>query len=70
VAAAITKLLSKSNPLTLRSLKARQLELEKRMKDFGKTGDPDTIWLKLGIKDVAEASLATAPEFIALAKKK
>ena len=70
VAAAITKLLSKSNPLTLRSLKARQLELEKRMKEFGKTGDPDALWLKLGIKDIAEASLATAPKVIALAKKK
>ena len=51
-------------------LKARQQELEKRLKTFGKTSDPDAIWKALGIKNVAEASLASATEFSALAKKK
>ena len=70
VAAAIGKLLAKSVPLTLKSLKGRQQELEKRLKTFGKTSDPDAIWRALGIKNVAEASLASATEFAALAKKK
>jgi malonate decarboxylase beta subunit len=70
VGAAIKKLLAKSAPLTIKSVKARQQELEKRLKTFGKTTDPDAIWKALGIADVAEASLATATEFAALAKKK
>lgn len=70
VGAAIKKLLAKSAPLTIKSVKARQLELEKRLKTFGKTTDPDAIWKALGIRDVAKASLATATEFTALAKKK
>jgi malonate decarboxylase beta subunit len=70
VTAAIKKLLAKSSPLTLKGLKARQQELEKRLKTFGKTSDPDAIWNALGIKNVAEASLASATEFAALAKKK
>lgn len=70
VADEIKKLLKKSSPLTLAGLKARQRELEKRLKTFGKTGDPDAIWKALGIKDTAAASLASAKEFVALAKKK
>ena len=70
VATAIKKLLAKSAPLTLKNLKARQQELGKRLKTFGKTSDPDAIWKALGIKNVAEASLASATEFAALAKKK
>jgi len=70
VAAAIKKLLAKSCPLTLKGLKARHQELEKRLKTFGKTPDPDAIWKALGIADVARATLASATEFAALAKKK
>ncbi len=70
VGAAIKKLLTKSAPLTIKSVKARQQELEKRLSKFGKTTDPDAIWRALGIADVAKASLATATEFAALAKKK
>ena len=70
VGAAIKKLLAKSAPLTIKSVKARQQELEKRLSKFGKTTDPDAIWKALGIADVAKASLATATEFAALAKKK
>jgi len=40
------------------------------LKTFGKTSDPDAIWKALGIKNVAEASLASATEFATLAKKK
>lgn len=70
VGAAIKKLIAKSAPLTIKSVKARQQELEKRLSKFGKTTDPDAIWKALGIADVAKASLATATEFAALAKKK
>ena len=70
VGAAIKKLLAKSAPLTIKNVKARQQELEKRLSKFGKTTDPDAIWKALGIADVAKASLATATEFAALAKKK
>ena len=70
VSAAISKLLAKSSPLTLKSIKARQQELEKRLKAFGKTSDPDVIWKANGLASIAEASLATAKEFTALATKK
>jgi len=70
VTAAISKLLAKSSPLTLKGIKARQQELEKRLKTFGKTSDPDVIWMAHGLANIAEASLANAKEFAALAKKK
>lgn len=67
---AIKKVLSKSNPLTLKGLKARQEVLGKRLQSFGQTTDPDAIWKSLGITDPVEASLATAPQFLALVKNK
>ena len=70
VADAIRKLLAKFRPLTLQGVKTRQQELAKRLKDFGKTGDPDKVWKALGIGDIAKASLAPASEFLALAKRK
>jgi malonate decarboxylase beta subunit len=65
---AIGKLLAKSSPLSLKAVKARQKELAARLKRFGKTTDPDEIWKSLGVKDVAAASLASGPEFVAMAK--
>lgn len=65
---AIGKLLTKSKPVTLGNAKARQKELEKRLKRFGKTADPDDVWKSLGVRDIAGASLASGPEFVALAK--
>jgi malonate decarboxylase beta subunit len=70
VGAAIGELLSKSQPITLEGLKTRQQELEKRLGDFGKTSDPEEIWKAFGIADIGEASLASGPEFVALAKRK
>ena len=64
---AIGKLLAKSSPLSLKAVKARQKELAARLKRFGKTTDPDEIWKSLGVKDVAAASLASGPEFVAMA---
>lgn len=65
---AIRKLLTKSSPVSLKNVKARQKELEKRLKRFGRTADPAEIWKSLGVRDVERASLASAPEFVALAK--
>jgi malonate decarboxylase beta subunit len=67
---AIRKLLAKSSPLNLKSVKARQEELEHRLKRFGTTADPDEIWKALGVKDVERASLASASEFVALTNAK
>lgn len=66
---AITKLLGKSSAVTLTSIKARQKELEKRLKRFGGTADPDAVWKGMGVRNVAAASLASGPEFAAMAKR-
>ncbi len=66
---AIAKLLGKSSALTLTSAKARQKELEKRLKRFGETADPDAVWKGMGVRNVAAASLASGPEFAAMAKR-
>lgn len=65
---AIGKLLGKSSPVTLKGAKARQKDLEKRLKRFGKTADPGDVWKGLGVRDVEAASLASGPEFAAMAK--
>ena len=65
---AIGKLLTKSSPVSLKNAKARQKELEKRLKRFGKTADPDDVWKGLGVRDIGRASLASGPEFVALSK--
>lgn len=65
---AIGKLLAKSKPVSLGNAKARQKELEQRLKRFGKTADPDDVWKSMGVRDIAGASLASGPEFVALAK--
>jgi malonate decarboxylase beta subunit len=65
---AVAKLLAKSSPVSLAAVKARQKELAARLKRFGKTTDPDEIWKSLGVRDVAAASLASGPEFVAMAK--
>ena len=65
---AIGKLLAKSSPLSLKTAKARQKQLEQRLKRFGKTADPDDVWKSLGVRDIAGASLASGPEFAVLAK--
>lgn len=65
---AIAKLLAKSSPVTLKNAKARQAVLAKRLKRFGKTENPDDVWKGMGVRDIAAASLASGPEFVALAK--
>lgn len=70
VRAAIAGLLAKPNPPTLAGVKARQRELEQRLRRFGGTADPDAIWSALGVADVGRASLATASEFVAGARRK
>jgi hypothetical protein len=66
---AIAKLLGKSSAIKLKSVKARQKELEKRLKRFGETADPDAVWKGMGIRNIEAASLASGPEFAALAKR-
>ncbi len=66
---AIAKLLTKSSAVSLASVKARQKELEKRLKKFGATNDPDAVWKGMGVRDIQAASLASGPEFAALAKR-
>lgn len=66
VAEAVKTLLNKSSAITLANIKARQQELGERLKTFGKTGDPEAIWKHYGLTDVAAASLASGPEFVAL----
>lgn len=66
---AVGKLLGKSSAVTIKSVKARQKELEKRLKRFGETADPDAVWKGMGVRNVAAASLASGPEFAAMAKR-
>ncbi|WP_425065860.1 biotin-independent malonate decarboxylase subunit beta [Reyranella sp.] len=66
---AIARLLGKSSPVSLASVKARQKELEKRLKRFGTTEDPEAVWKGMGVRNVEAASLASGPEFAALAKR-
>lgn len=65
----IAKLLGKSSAVTLKTVKARQKELEKRLKRFGATADPDAIWKGMGVRNIEAASLASGPEFAAMAKR-
>ncbi len=65
---AIAELLTKSNPVTLENIKARQQELENRLEVFGKTNDAEAIWKHFGLEDIAAASLASGPEFVAMAQ--
>jgi malonate decarboxylase beta subunit len=66
---AVVKLLGKSSAITLKSVKARQKELAKRLKRFGETADPDAVWKAMGVRDIARASLASGPEFATMAKR-
>ena len=66
---AIAKLLGKSRPVSLTVVKARQKELEKRLKRFGATADPEAVWKAMGLRDIQAASLASGPEFAAMAKR-
>jgi malonate decarboxylase beta subunit len=66
---AIGKLLSRSSAVTLKAVKARQKELQGRLKRFGKTDDPDAVWKGMGVRDIERASLASGPEFVALARR-
>jgi len=65
----IAKLMRKKAPVTLASVRKRHEALEDRLKQFGATSDPDAIWKAHGIKDVGEASLATAKDFMKAIKK-
>ncbi len=66
---AIARLLGKSSPVTLKSVKARQKELEKRLERFGETADPDQVWKGMGVRNIEAASLASGPEFAAMTKR-
>ncbi|MDI1286509.1 MAG: biotin-independent malonate decarboxylase subunit beta [Reyranella sp.] len=66
---AVAKLLGKSSPVSLKGVKERQKELEKRLKRFGDTADPDAVWKGMGVRNIEAASLASGPEFAALAKR-
>ena len=66
---AIAKLIGKSSAVSLSSVKMRQKELEKRLKKFGATEDPDAVWRGMGVRNIEAASLASGPEFAALAKR-
>jgi len=39
------------------------------MKRFGGTADPDAIWKGMGVRNIEAASLASGPEFAAMAKR-
>ncbi|CAN5923281.1 biotin-independent malonate decarboxylase subunit beta [soil metagenome] len=69
VRAAVGKLLNKSSAVSLTAVKARHKQLAQRLKRFGETDDPDALWRGMGVRDVARASLASGPEFAALAKR-
>ncbi|MCC8427655.1 biotin-independent malonate decarboxylase subunit beta [Reyranella aquatilis] len=66
---ALTKLIGKSKPVNLGSVKARQKELQNRLKRFGATDDPNVVWKGMGVRNIEAASLASGPEFAALAKR-
>ncbi|SKA33299.1 malonate decarboxylase beta subunit [Enhydrobacter aerosaccus] len=66
---AIARLLGKSSPMSLKAVKARQAELAKRLKRFGQTQDADAVWKGMGVRDIEAASLASGPEFAAMAKR-
>jgi len=66
---AIAKFIGKSSAVSLGSVKARQKELQKRLKKFGATEDPNAVWKGMGVRNVDAASLASGPEFAALAKR-
>jgi malonate decarboxylase beta subunit len=66
---AIAKLLGKSNAISLKSVKARQKELETRLKRFGETADPEAVWKGMGIRNIEAASLASGPEFATMTRR-
>jgi malonate decarboxylase beta subunit len=66
---AIGKLLGRSSAVTLKAVKTRHRQLQQRLKRFGQTTDPDAVWKGMGIRDIGAASLASGPEFAALAKR-
>ena len=66
---AVMRLLGKSSPVSLKSVKTRQAALAGRMKRFGETADPDAVWKRMGIRDVDAASLASGPEFAAMTRR-
>ena len=66
---AIARLLTKSSAISLSSVKARQKDLQKRLKRFGATEDPNAVWKGMGVRNIEAASLASGPEFAALAKR-
>jgi len=64
----IAKLLAKSRAVTLKAVKVRHKELADRLKRLGGTSAADELWKRLGIRDIEAASLASGPEFVAVAK--
>ena len=68
VGEAIKVLLTRTSPVTLENIKARQQELEARFEVFGGTTDAEAIWKHYGLDDIPAASLASGPEFVAMVK--
>lgn len=66
---AVAKFLTKSSAVTLKAVKARHKQLQQRLKRFGQTADPDAVWKGMGVRNIEAASLASGPEFAALAKR-
>jgi malonate decarboxylase beta subunit len=66
---AIARFLGRSSAVSLKAVKARHKELQKRLKRFGGTADPDAVWKGMGVRDIERASLASGPEFAALARR-
>jgi malonate decarboxylase beta subunit len=66
---AVAKLLTRSSAVTLKAVKARHEQLRQRLKRFAQTADPDAVWKGMGVRNVEAASLASGPEFAALARR-
>ena len=66
---AVGKFLAKSSAVTLKAVKTRHTQLQQRLKRFGQTADPDAVWKGMGVRNIEAASLASGPEFAALAKR-
>lgn len=69
VRGALAKFLTKSSAVTLKAVKARHRQLQQRLKRFAGTADPDAVWKGMGVRNIEAASLASGPEFAALAKR-
>lgn len=66
----VVRAIRKAAPPSLRSIRARQEQLASRLQKYKTKDDPRKLWRALGIRDATAASLAGAPEFIALTRSR